>query len=132
MLVKATQTGHYGHLRRKPGSIFELKTVKGKNVTLTPEEQFSKKWMRKLSEKEISQHQAQQAAMNDIGEDDLDEGANEAEEMALAGHSQAKEATKAVAPAKQLTPAQKAAQTKAQKAAAKALKDEQITDSADA
>lgn len=132
MLVKATQTGYYGHLRRKAGQVFELKPVKGKLVTLTPEQQFSAKWMRKLSEKQATQYEAEMAEANDVGEDDIDEGANEAEAIALAAHSAAKAATAQVAPAKQLTPAQKAAQTKAAKAAAKAVKDEPITDSADA
>jgi hypothetical protein len=132
MLVKATQTGYYGHLRRKAGSVFELKAVKGKLVTLTPEQQFSPKWMRKLNDKQTAQYEAEMAAANDVGEDDIDEGANLAEEIALAAHASAKQATASVAPEKKLTPAQKAAQTKAAKAAAKNVKDEPITDSADA
>lgn len=132
MLVKAIQTGYYGHLRRKAGSIFELKPVKGKLVTITAEEQFSSKWMRKLNEKQVAQHESEMAAANDVGEDDLDDSVNEAEEMALAGHNQAKEITKNVAPEKKLTPAQSAAAARAAKSAKVNAKDEQITDSADA
>lgn len=132
MLVKAIQTGHYGHLRRKPGSIFELKPVKGKDVTLSPQDQFSKKWMRKLNEKEIAQYNAQQAAANDVGEDDIDESemANaEAENMALAAHASSHPNKPVTA---QLTKAQKAAATKAANKAKAAQKEEQMTDSADA
>lgn len=53
MKVQATQLGYYQHKRRREGEIFELVEVKGfdkdKNpILLTPEQQFSKKWMKKV------------------------------------------------------------------------------------
>lgn len=52
MRVEAIRLGYYDLVRRKPGTVFELKTVKGldkegKPISLTPEQQFSSKWMKK-------------------------------------------------------------------------------------
>jgi hypothetical protein len=133
MLVKATQIGYYGHLRRRAGDVFELKPVKGKKVTLSIEEQFSSKWMRKLNEKQIAQFEAEQAEKNQLEDEDLEEGSanDDAEEMALAGHN-AKKAAEVASKPVQLTKAQKAAATKAAKAAKKADANEEIVDSSEA
>jgi len=61
MKVQAIELGYYGNCRIKPGQVFELTTRTGvskdklgklKKLTLTPEQQFSDTWMRKVSEKE--------------------------------------------------------------------------------
>lgn len=55
MLVEATRTGYYNLKRVYAGTIFELKTVRGKDklgkpITLKPEDQFSHQWMKKVDE----------------------------------------------------------------------------------
>lgn len=46
MRVRATQTGYYGHKRRKAGEQFELTPLKNKDGSVTSvEQQFSSKWM---------------------------------------------------------------------------------------
>lgn len=46
--------GYYQHQRRKPDAVFTLVPIKikrdGKIITLTPEQQFSKKWMEKVED----------------------------------------------------------------------------------
>lgn len=63
MKVQATQLGYYQHIRRKEGAIFDLVAVKGKDkdgnpIVLTPEEQFSKKWMMKFEDEKPVAKQA--------------------------------------------------------------------------
>lgn len=99
MLVKAIQMGEYGHLRRRPGSVFELKPRKMKNgAILSVEQQFSPKWMKKLNDKQIAQFEAEQAAKNESEDADLlDDGAqDEAEQIAMAGYKAKEEAEAAV------------------------------------
>jgi hypothetical protein len=55
MKVQATQLGYYQHKRRREGEIFDLVEIKGvdkeKNpITISPEAQFSKKWMKALDD----------------------------------------------------------------------------------
>jgi hypothetical protein len=60
MKVISTRTGFYGLKRRKEGEVFELAHVKGvkkdiygkeEPIELTPEQQFSSSWMKKLVKK---------------------------------------------------------------------------------
>lgn len=53
MKVRATRLGYYGLLRRYPGDEFVLKKFTTRNkkdefVELSPEQQFSPKWMEKV------------------------------------------------------------------------------------
>lgn len=50
MRVRATKTGYYENERRRPGQIFTLHTIvgrgkDGKEISVSPEKQFSKNWM---------------------------------------------------------------------------------------
>jgi hypothetical protein len=52
MKVRATRIGYYGEKRRLEGEVFTLVPVKakdedGKQVEVSPEDQFSEKWMEK-------------------------------------------------------------------------------------
>ena len=50
MKVRATRLGFYNQQRRRPGVTFELEPRTMKNgETLSPEKQFSKAWMEKVS-----------------------------------------------------------------------------------
>jgi hypothetical protein len=53
MRVKATRIGYYGHRRRREGEVFDLAPRKilkdGKEVVLSPEQQFSNSWMEKVT-----------------------------------------------------------------------------------
>lgn len=60
MKVKATRTGFIYHLRRREGDVFTLKPIKGfkrdengvaKPIVITPEQQFSSKWMERVDER---------------------------------------------------------------------------------
>jgi hypothetical protein len=58
MRVIATRTGYYEHKRLKPGQEFVLVERKGldkegKKIVLSPEKQFSDKWMKRADEVEI-------------------------------------------------------------------------------
>lgn len=49
MKVTATQVGFHDHRRRYPGDIFVLRSYKKADGTIiTPEQQFSKNWMKKV------------------------------------------------------------------------------------
>lgn len=51
MKVKATQLGYHDHRRRRPGDVFVLRPIeKADGKIITPEQQFSKKWMEKVGE----------------------------------------------------------------------------------
>lgn len=57
MKVRATALGYYGHKRRQEGAEFELEPIKRlrkqpdgsmKEITITPEQQFSQRWMERV------------------------------------------------------------------------------------
>ena len=57
MKVRATMLGYYGHKRRREGQEFELEPIKRlrkqadgtmKEITISPEQQFSTRWMEKV------------------------------------------------------------------------------------
>jgi hypothetical protein len=56
MKVIAKEMGYYNHGRIKPGTVFELKPIRGKLstdpkakiVTIEPDQQFSDRWMEKF------------------------------------------------------------------------------------
>lgn len=60
MKVQAMQLGYYQHKRRREGDVFTLVPIKSKQrdpktgemkeIVITPEQQFSKKWMKNLDE----------------------------------------------------------------------------------
>ena len=51
MKVKATRFGYYGHAKRKPDSIFELKPYKdSQGKIVSTEQQFSSRWMEKVDD----------------------------------------------------------------------------------
>jgi hypothetical protein len=62
MKVRATALGHIYNVRKREGDVFELVPVKGfvkrgdilekKEITITPEMQFSAKWMEKVGSKQ--------------------------------------------------------------------------------
>jgi len=62
MKVRATQLGYYNHRRRFEGDIFDLEVLtikrqdkdgKFKEIRLTPEQQFSPKWMEKIETDQV-------------------------------------------------------------------------------
>lgn len=55
MKVQATKLGYYLHKRRREGETFDLVEIKGLDkdnnpIVISPEQQFSKKWMKALDE----------------------------------------------------------------------------------
>lgn len=77
MKVRATQAGYYNHIRRRPGDVFTLAPVKGTKVTLhkdgreerkehtfSAEEQFSERWMEKVSKHTPEKVTGAQKALN--------------------------------------------------------------------
>lgn len=49
MKVQATQLGYHDHRRRRPGDVFVLRPIKAADgKIITPEQQFSKNWMKKV------------------------------------------------------------------------------------
>ena len=52
MKVKATKMGYYNNQRKRTDEEFDLVPIKrkinGKDVVITPEQQFSKEWMEKV------------------------------------------------------------------------------------
>lgn len=56
MKVEATQLGYHDHRRRRPGDIFVLRPIKKANgEIITPEQQFSKNWMKKVIDPSVKE-----------------------------------------------------------------------------
>jgi len=71
--VKATRMGYYGHLRRRPGDVFELEDIEttknGKRVVIKAETFFSQNWMVKVEGKTPAKVSTSQQAINDASAD---------------------------------------------------------------
>lgn len=64
MHVQAKEVGYIHNIRKRPGDVFELKAIKGLKIdpftgeetgtVISPEQQFSPKWMKKLEDEEVT------------------------------------------------------------------------------
>ena len=69
-------SGYYDHKRRVPGEIFTLIPLtridkNGKKVTVSPENQFSKKWMEKVDKSTTIEQPVNEAPSQEIAADDV-------------------------------------------------------------
>lgn len=81
MLVEATQTGIYGNKRIKDGERFELKDMKVEQkdpktgiskgfVTIKAEDQFSERWMIKITKEEEKKSPGKKIVKPDLNENE--------------------------------------------------------------